>query len=167
LHQARGVVEPREPACTRLGADPPQVRDGRGRTAVHVHRDGLLNLQGFVFGQRDGCLEVVDLVRRRFNVSVNAVEVEVEVEVDVDDRIEVGTPKSHRRRSVPFPALLTVPLSQRVEGRLPEDLVFWGQHGTHKRRSHNEHGWFPAAVTRAGLPPLTPYSLRHTAESLP
>jgi integrase len=100
----------------------------------------------------------VDLERRRINVSVNAVE--------VGDKIEVGTPKSHKRRSVPFPALLTVPLSQRVEGRLPEDLVFGGQHGTHQRRSHNEHGWFPAAVTRAGLPPLTPHSLRHTAASL-
>jgi integrase len=44
--------------------------------------------------------------------------------------------------------------------------VFSGRYGTHERRSHNEHGWFPAAVAKAGLPPLTPHSLRHTAVSL-
>lgn len=100
----------------------------------------------------------LDMLRRRINVTVNAVE--------VGDRIEVGTPKTHKRRSVPFPALLALPLAEQCEGKSGDDLVFSGRHGMHERRSHNGHGWFPAAVTSAGLPPITPHTLRHTAASL-
>jgi len=100
----------------------------------------------------------LDMLRRRINVTVNAVE--------VGDRIEVGTPKTHKRRSVPFPALLSLPLAQQCEGKPGDDLVFSSRHGTHERRWHNAHGWFPAAVSAGGLPPITPHTLRHTAAGL-
>jgi integrase len=51
----------------------------------------------------------LDMLRRRINVTVNAVE--------VGDRVEIGTPKSHKRRSVPFPATLAPVLARACEGK--------------------------------------------------
>lgn len=100
----------------------------------------------------------LDMLRRRINVTVNA--------VNVGGVIVVGTPKSHKRRSVPFPASLAIPLARRCEGKSSDELVFASRHGTHEPRWHNEHGWFPSAVKTSGVPPLTPHDLRHTAASL-
>lgn len=79
---------------------------------------------------------------------------------------KVGTPKTHKRRSVPFPALLAAALRKRCGGMGDEELVFATKNGTHERRWHNDHGWFPAAVRKAGIPSTTPHGLRHTAASL-
>lgn len=119
----------------------------------------LLAYTGLRWGEAVGLrVKDVDFARRRVNVTVNAVE--------VGDTIEVGTPKSHKRRSVPFPASLSVALERLTGGRAGDDLVFATKSGTHERRSHNQHGWFPVAVKAAGLPTMTPHSLRHTAASL-
>jgi integrase len=103
----------------------------------------------------------LDMLRRRINVTVNAVE--------VDGVIEVGTPKTHKRRSVPFPELLGRPLARLCEDKSPDDLVFADEHGQHLRRTRTNEasrGWFTRAVARAGLPTMTPHDLRHTAASL-
>ena len=103
----------------------------------------------------------LDMLRRRINVTVNAVE--------VGDQIEVGTPKTHKRRSVPFPAGLAVPLARLCEGKVPEQLVFADRFGGHMRRTRTDEssrGWFSQAVRRAGVPTMTPHDLRHTAASL-
>ena len=103
----------------------------------------------------------LDMLRRRINVTVNAVE--------VGDQIEVGTPKTHKRRSVPFPAGLAVPLARLCEGKTPEQLVFADRSGGHMRRTRTDEssrGWFSQAVRRAGVPTMTPHDLRHTAASL-
>ncbi|MCC8909456.1 tyrosine-type recombinase/integrase [Curtobacterium sp. GD1] len=114
---------------------------------------------GLRWGEATGLrVKDLDLLRRRINVTVNA--------VNVGGVIEVGTPKSHKRRSVPFPASLAAPLARLCVGKTPDDLVFASRHGTHEPRWHNEHGWFPTAVRKSGVPPLTPHDLRHTAASL-
>ncbi len=103
----------------------------------------------------------LDMLRRRMNVTVNAVE--------VGDQIEVGTPKTHERRSVPFPAGLAVPLARLCEGKTPDQLVFADRFGGHMRRTRTDEssrGWFSQAVRRAGVPMMTPHDLRHTAASL-
>ena len=103
----------------------------------------------------------IDMLRRRINVTVNAVE--------VGDRIEVGTPKTHKRRSVPFPAGLAVPFARLCEGKTPEQLVFADRRGGYMRRTRTDEssrGWFSQAVRRAAVPTMTPHDLRHTAASL-
>lgn len=119
----------------------------------------VLAYTGLRWGEAVGLrVRDVDFTRRRLNVTVNAVE--------VANVITVGTPKTHKRRSVPFPALLAPALRERCEGKDGDALVFATKHGTHERRWHNDHGWFPAAVKKAGIPPITPHGLRHTAASL-
>lgn len=100
----------------------------------------------------------LDFLRRRINVTVNAVE--------VGSEIHVGTPKSHKKRSVPIPPTLLPPLAKACVGKARDALVFSTGLGTHVRRSHNSHGWFPVAAASAGLPALTVHDLRHTAASL-
>ncbi|WP_027466080.1 tyrosine-type recombinase/integrase [Curtobacterium sp. UNCCL17] len=114
---------------------------------------------GLRWGEATGLrVKDLDMLRRRINVTVNA--------VNVGGVIEVGTPKTHKRRSVPFPASLAIPLARQCEGKSSDALVFASKHGTHERRWHNDHGWFPVAVRTSGVPDLTPHDLRHTAASL-
>lgn len=103
----------------------------------------------------------LDLPRRRINVTVNAVE--------VGGKIEVGTPKTHKRRPVAFPDFLTGRLSGQCEGKTNDDLVFADSFGNHLRRTRVSSGsrsWFKTALTNAGLEPMTLHDLRHTAASL-
>lgn len=103
----------------------------------------------------------IDFQRRRIRVSENAVE--------VDGMIEVGTPKSHKRRTVPFPHLLDPALRPLVEGKGPDDLVFADKRGMYLRRtrvSTASRSWFVTARLAAGIPQMTLHDLRHTAASL-
>lgn len=92
-------------------------------------------------------------------ISENAVEVGAET--------IVGTPKSHKRRSVPFPAFLGASLAQAAAGKQINDLLFSGRFGEHvKRATRGQRTWFMSALDRAGLEPMTVHDLRHTAASL-
>jgi integrase len=107
------------------------------------------------------------MLRRRINVERNAVE--------VGGVFEVGTPKSHKKRSVPFPAFLAERLARECEGKGRDDLVFPGPHGTFLRQPRVRGGadadarardsWFASAIHDAGLPKITPHDLRHSAAS--
>lgn len=100
----------------------------------------------------------LDMLRRRIQVDENA--------VHVGGEIIVGTPKTHKRRSVPFSAFLAEPLAQQCEGKGRDDLVF-GNGVAHKIRPDQRGGWFAYAKKRAKTPPeLTIHDLRHTAASL-
>jgi integrase len=88
----------------------------------------LLAYTGLRWGEAIGLrVREVDLERRRLKVIVNAVE--------VGGQIEVGTPKSHKRRSVEIPEFLVVPLARQCEGKGPDDLVFATDSGDHLRRT--------------------------------
>jgi integrase len=79
----------------------------------------------------------------------------------------VGTPKTHKRRSVPFPAFLAPALKCTCDGKVESALVFGDAVGdylttpTTKARS-----WLDQALSKAGLPSMTIHDLRHTAVSL-
>lgn len=103
----------------------------------------------------------LDMLRRRINVTENAVE--------VGSKIEVGTPKNHKRRAVPFPQFLGDSLAKQCEGKNRDALVFPGGDGRYLRsaRVHEDsQSWFGGAVKRSGIPRITPHDLRHTAASL-
>jgi integrase len=104
----------------------------------------------------------VDFERRRISIVDNA--------VDVSGTIIVGTPKTHRVRTVPLPSFLADQLASALAGLRPDDLVF-GDGIHHLRLPHSVRGRFEATVTRlqrdnAAFPRLTPHDLRHTAASL-
>lgn len=104
----------------------------------------------------------VDMLRRRVSVVENAVRIGAVV--------HVGSPKSHRARSVPFPAFLAEAIARECEGKHRDQLVF-GDGTTHARATYGERGWWARAVRAcqevdADFPRLTPHDLRHTAASL-
>lgn len=104
----------------------------------------------------------VDTLRRRVSVEENA--------VLVSHEIHVGTPKTHRSRSVPFPAFLSLPIAHLAEGKSRDALLF-GDGREHVRLPASRNGWFTAAVKAAqkidaDMPRITPHDLRHTAASL-
>jgi integrase len=98
--------------------------------------------------------------------------------IDVDEAVSEprgvlvwGTPKTHERRSVPFPALLDEVLAQRCAGKGREDVVFAWSDGGVLRSGNFRTRFFAPAVERmqerdAEFPKITPHDLRHTAASL-
>jgi integrase len=82
-----------------------------------------------------------------------------------------GTPKSHERRSVPFPAALSDELSALEVGKGRGDLVFTDLRGGVLRNSNFRARVFRPAVEKCqkmdvAFPSITPHDLRHTAASL-
>lgn len=122
----------------------------------------LLAYTGLRWGEAIGLrVKDLDMLRRRINVTLNAVE--------VGKDIEVGTPKTHKRRSVPFPQFLALRLAEACKDKKRDQLVFSDRAGQYLRRtgtSDTSQGWFANARTRAGLGHLTLHDLRHTAASL-
>tara|TARA_B100000378_G_scaffold136774_1_gene110345 strand:- start:2512 stop:3681 length:1170 start_codon:yes stop_codon:yes gene_type:complete len=118
---------------------------------------------GLRWGEATGLrVRHVDFERRRLSVEENA--------VMVNGHIVVGTPKTHRNRSVPFPAFLGGMLNELCQQRRPEELVF-GDGNTHLKLPNSKAGWFFGAVARARridstFPVITPHDLRHTVASL-
>jgi integrase len=103
-------------------------------------------------------VENVDFSRRRLQVDENAVTVGAE--------LVVGTPKTHKRRSVPFPAFLAPELSAKCAGKPGRALVF-GDGDLHQRRPDQRGGWFAYAKKRSDVrEDLTIHHLRHIAASL-
>lgn len=104
----------------------------------------------------------VDALRRRVNVEENA--------VLVSGLVHVGTPKTHRSRSVPYPEFLALPIAQLAESKSRDDLLF-GDGRIHVRLPSSRNGWFTVAVHACrtadpAFPRVTPHDLRHTAASL-
>jgi integrase len=100
------------------------------------------------------------MLRRPFVAEENA--------VHVGSVIEVGTPKNHKKWTVPFPRFMSEQLAQQCEGKGRDDLVFPGETGHHLRLAcvHEDNmSWFAGAVKRAGVPRITPHDLRHSAAS--
>ena len=130
---------------------------GKHRFLVYV-----LAYTGLRWGEAIGLrTRDVDPTRKRFNISVNAVE--------VGPLLELGTPKTHKRRSVAYPAFLSDLVAQSCEGKQPDDLVFSDEFGNHLRRTRVSGGsrsWFKTALAMSELEPMTLHDLRHTAASL-
>ncbi|WP_374761048.1 tyrosine-type recombinase/integrase [Microbacterium sp. zg.B185] len=104
----------------------------------------------------------LDLGRRRASIEENA--------VMVNNTVIMGTPKTHKTRSVPLPAFLVQELRLRVQARHRDAYVF-GDGAEPLRLPNSKDGWFAGAVRRAqqadpNVPRVTPHDLRHTAASL-
>ncbi|ACY20701.1 integrase family protein [Gordonia bronchialis DSM 43247] len=104
-----------------------------------------------------------DMLRRRVDVSRSVTEVR--------GHLVWGTPKTHERRSVPFPAVLAETIAPLMAGKGRDDLVFTAESGGVLRNSIWRPRVFDKAVKgcqRADdtFPSLSPHDLRHTAASL-
>ena len=119
----------------------------------------LLAYTGLRWGEA-AALRVRDcnLLRRRLTVAQNAVE--------VGSKVIVGTPKNHKRRTVPVPDFLVEHLARQCDGKGPDDLLFPGTKGGYMRPPRPVGGWLENAVQRSGVPRVTAHGLRHTAASL-
>jgi integrase len=105
----------------------------------------------------------VDVARRRLDV--------VEAVSDPRGALVYSSPKSHERRSVPFPSVLTELLERRMANKPPDGLVFSGTDGGVLRNNNFRHRAFDTAVAHLReldpqFPKVTPHDLRHTAASL-
>ena len=105
----------------------------------------------------------LDMLRRRADI--------VESVSEVHGKLELGTPKSGRGRSVPFPAMLADQLAARCVSKGLDDLVFTGPDGGPLRNSNFRSRIFDPVVKELRLsdpafPRVTPHDLRHTAASL-
>jgi len=100
----------------------------------------------------------VDLMRRRLAID--------EATSEVGGHVIFGTPKSHKRRSVPFPAFLTDPLMAATAGKAADDLVFTAPGGGVLRNTNFRSRVFDRAKKELALPGLRVHDLRHTAASL-
>jgi integrase len=156
---ARGVVLPRKPKKRHVYLTHKQVENLASQSRQHGTLVRVLAYTGLRWGEAVALkVENVDLTRRRLQVDENA--------VTVGGEIIVGTPKSHKRRSVPMPRFLVEPMRQLMAGKASNELVFGDGFG-HQRRPDQRGGWFVGAKKRSGLPPdLTIHDLRHTAASL-
>nr|WP_245570884.1 site-specific integrase [Glaciibacter superstes] len=105
----------------------------------------------------------IDLPRRRVEVR--------EAVAETRGQLVWGTPKSHERRSVPFPDFLVKPLQARSGGKQGEDLVFTTHEGAVLRGGNFRNRKFDPALKAVqamepDFPKITPHDLRHTAASL-
>jgi len=159
---ARGVNLPRKTSKEHIYLSHQEVHaladhsDDKSALVLLLAYTGLRWGEAIALRVRD-----VDHARRRITVSVNAVE--------VGGAIEVGTPKTHKRRTVPFPRLLENQLQEQADGKAKDDLLFGDANGEYLRRTRVSAGsrsWFKTALKDAGLSPMTLHDLRHTAASL-
>ena len=126
-------------------------RAGEYRTMILT-----LGLCGLRFGEC-AALRVsdVDLLRRRLKVSRSVSE--------INGHLVWSTPKTHQSRDVQIGRILAALLAEEIAGKTPEDLVFPSPEGTPLRSGNFRRRHWDPAVASAGLAPLTPHDLRHTA----
>jgi integrase len=103
-----------------------------------------------------------DMLRRRVNVSRSVTE---------SGGLVWSTPKTHERRSVPFPAVLADELAALMVGHGRDELVFTDMRGGVLRNSNWRARVFAPAVAECQkadepFPTISPHDLRHSAASL-
>ena len=148
-----------------------------------VERDGavvrFLAYTGLRWGEMAALrVQDFDMLRRRVNVSRSVTE---------SSGLVWSTPKTHERRSVPFPASLADELAALMVGKGRDELVFTDQRGGVLRNSNWRARVFAPAVeslrtasieqrakevaatgqaSTPEFPVITPHDLRHSAASL-
>ncbi len=160
---AREIKLPRRTQGARGYLSHKQV-EALAKHAKHPDFVRFLALTGLRWGEATGLrVKHLDLTRRRATVEENA--------VWVNGKVRVGTPKTHERRTVVWPAVLDDAIRSAIAGR-GRDALVWSTDGVEYRGpSNSQHGWFAGAVARCQasdpeFPRVTPHDLRHTAASL-
>lgn len=93
----------------------------------------LLAYTGLRWGEAIGLrVHDLDLLRKRASITENGVQ--------AGGTIHVGTPKSHKQRTVPLPEFLVAHLARQCEGKSREDLLWTSEDGGHLRRPHPTSG---------------------------
>ena len=138
---ARGVKLPRKHRREHSYLSDEQVWElaHQARTRQGRHR-----LDAAYCGQRWGELAGlhvadIDTLRRRIHVRGNA--------VNVGGNVEVGTPRTHERRTVPLPRFLVEPLAAACRGKAREHIVFPARGGGYAKPP-GVSTWFSGAVDR-------------------
>jgi integrase len=161
VNPARGVTLPRKGKKSRIYLshnDVQRLADESGEWSTLIL---FLAYTGLRWGEATGLrVRHVDALKRRVNVSENA--------VALGAVVHVGTPKSHEARSVPYPRFLAEPVASLCEGKGRDELVFGGGlvHVPRPKTSEGMTSWFLRALKLAGLERMTIHDLRHTAASL-
>ncbi|MEE6387202.1 tyrosine-type recombinase/integrase [Microbacterium paraoxydans] len=166
---ARDVKTPRKTAKPRAYLTHQQV-ERLANASRYPDLIRFLAYTGLRWGEASGLrVKHLDRTRRRVSIEENA--------VVVNGHVHVGTPKTHERRTVPFPAFLDGALERASAGK-PSDALLWpAEEGGYLRSGNAVSGWFAGAVKRARdmdaecapgttMPRVTPHDLRHTAASL-
>lgn len=125
-----------------------------------------LILLGAYGGLRIG--EMLGLRAKRLDVLRGRVDV-AEILVEVAGHLHYGPPKTRAgRRTVPLPRVATSALAEHLRQRPagPDDLVFRAPDGGPVRLANWRHRHWAKAVRKAGVEPLRPHDLRHTAVAL-
>tara|TARA_R100001126_G_scaffold24370_5_gene12773 strand:- start:41898 stop:43019 length:1122 start_codon:yes stop_codon:yes gene_type:complete len=160
---ARGVKLPRKTPKRRAYLTAAQVELLAGHSGDRATLVLALAYTGLRWGEAIALrVSSFDALRRRLLIEENA--------VTVGSVFHVGTPKTHERRSVPFPKFLAEPLSEACQGKSREQLLF-GDGIAYLPKPNTNHGWFRRAIEGAravdrDFPDITPHDLRHTAASL-
>lgn len=124
----------------------------------------LLGLCGLRWGEMSGLkVEDVDYARNRIHVRRNVTR--------IGSKWEETSPKSHEMRDVPMPRTVGEALLPVLACKRPTDWVFRDHLGRPPRNQSATSAdwnrtWFVSACRRAGVEPLPPHDLRHTAASI-
>lgn len=159
---ARGMKLPKKQPKRRVYLTHTQV-DILANEARYPELILFLAYTGLRWGEATG-LRVADfdVRRRRAHVQENA--------VMVNGTVHTGTPKSHVKRSVPYPDFLDAVVKLTLRGKGTDDMAF-GDGAEALRLPNSQDGWFANAVKRSRrtdstFPRITIHDLRHTAASL-
>lgn len=122
----------------------------------------LLGTSGLRFSEAAALrVKDVDVDRKRIHVARAA--------VTVGGRVEIGSTKTHERRTVAVASHTLEALKIRLEGRSGDSLLWSRQDGEPLRIPHSHH-WYYVGMNKAmeehGLPRVTPHGLRHVAAGL-
>lgn len=160
---ARGVKLPTKNRGVKVYLTAEQLRrlvDECGEQGDLVY---LLGTTGLRFGEAVALrVKDVDFLRRRINVTRNAVTVKQDV--------IIGTPKTGESRTVAVPADVLDALSVRAKGK-GRDALLWTRRYGSLLRTLGHNSFFHNALRRLQVddpefPWLTPHGLRHVAAGL-
>jgi len=154
------LVLPRAKSSPRRYLDAKEVE--RLANAAGRNRDAILFLAytGLRFSEFAGLkAKYVDLLQKRVRIE------EVVVELDNGEQ-RWKDPKDHERRTLMPPDFVFEALAARLSDASNNDLVFPSTNNTPIRNRNFRRDTLDPAIEKAGIEPLTPHELRHTAASM-
>lgn len=160
---ARGVRLPAKARAAKVYLSAEQLATLAGECSKRQELVWLLGTAGLRWGEAAALrVKDVNVVRGRVSVERNA--------VTIGSRVEIGTPKTHERRSVAVPRAVIRMLEPAMEGKLPEALL-WARADGSPLRLPSHGDWYYRALDRCmardeSFPRVTPHGLRHVAAGL-